>query len=220
MVYIKRSRVRVRRKRSSKSWYDRKYSTLQLAQKSWQAIKYLKGLVNSERMYSDTTHQIQAQNQVQRIVNVAQGDGPSQRTGNSILLRSIYIRGQIEINSAVSSNTRFTLAIVRDMQQISDTSPSASDIFEDPTDSESMIKRDTAGRFKVIYRKTSFLAPVASGKNVQMIKIYKGMREHLRYNGTGVGDVQKGFYYLVLLTSETTNFPNLQVVSRVSYHDN
>jgi len=210
-----------RRRRTRKpSWYNKKYSTLQLAKKSWTAVKYLKGLVNSERMYSDTQHTSTAQSAIFRLVNLSQGDNSSARTGNSILLRSIYMRGHIQINSSVPVATRCTLAIVRDMQQVSDTTPLNSEIFEDYTDPESMLSRTSAGRFKLVMRKSFVLTPVSGGKPVRPIKEFLSMREHLRWNGSNTADVQKGHYYLCLLTSEATNFPTLDVMSRVSYHDN
>lgn len=199
---------------------DKANKALAIATLAARNIRYMKGLVNSERLYADTNLTSTATNAIFRLVNLANGDGANNRTGNSVLLRSLYLRGQIEINPSVTANTRYCIAIVRDMQQVSDTTPSLSDIFKDPTDPESMLNVSTAGRFKIIYRRSRALTPVTAGNNVHMIKIYKAMREHLRWNGSAATDVAKGHYYLCLLTSEVTNTPSFDVVCRSSYHDN
>lgn len=214
--YTKRSFKRGRKT----SWYNRKYSTMQIAKKAWQATKYLKGIINSEKHISDTTHSAIAQNAIFRMINLSQGMGPADRQGNSILLKSIYIRGHVEINPAVTGHSRFSLAIVRDNQQIADTTPSLSDIFESATDSESMLLRSTAGRFSVIYRKTYILTPSSGGRPVVPIDKFIKLNKHVRFNGPNVSDIQKGSYFLCLLTSEGTNFPTLSIQDRITYYDN
>lgn len=217
-TYSRRARRSTRRR--STPWYNRRYSTLQLAKKAWSATKYLKGIINSEKHIADQNHTSTARNATFRIVNLAQGIGPDQRQGNSILLKSIYLRGQIEINSSVTSNTRYTLLLVRDNQQVSDTNPTVGQIFEDATDAESMLSRASAGRFSVIWRTTSFLTPVAGGRPVALISKYIKLNKHVRWNGPNDTDLQKGGYYLCLLSSESVNFTTLNFNSRIAYYDN
>lgn len=225
MVYSRRtSRRRGTSRRRQTSWYNKKYSTLQLAQKAWSATKYLKGLVNSEKFNADRSFTLGAvQSDIYGLVRIAQGDGESERTGNSILCRSIYLRGFMQVNSAVSGNTRVCLCLVQDTQQIADTNPTVLDIFNS-LNPEAMINRsntnNTAGRFKIIWRKNYNLTPATGSTPSINIDKYFKVYSHVKYNGSGSQDLQKNGYYLVMLTSEATNFPTISLTSRVNYHDN
>ena len=214
----------VRRRRKATAWYNRKYSTMQLAKKAWQATKYLKGLVNSEKFNIDRTLTLgSTQSDIYGLVRIAQGDGESDRTGNSVLVRSIYLRGYMQVNSAVTGNTRVSLVLVQDLQQIADTNPAVLDIFNGITP-ESMINRsntnNTVGRFKIIWRKNYNLTPsTGSTPSINIDKYFK-VYSHVKFNGTANTDIQKNGYYLVILTSEATNYPTVSITSRVCYHDN
>lgn len=217
MKYSRRPRRRSRRK---VAWYNRKYSTMQLAQKAWTATKYLKGLVNSEMLHLDNSYSLgAASNAIYHITGMSQNDTDSGRTGNSILLRNIYIRGLIEINPAVTGDSRVLVALVKDKQQISDTTPGVTDIFKS-TSPESMLNLNTSGRFKVLWRKTYVVAPVSGGRNAVEVKRYWKIYDHVRYNGSGTSDIQKNGYYLVIITSEPANFPTVNFNTRIGYHDN
>lgn len=203
-------------------WYRKKYSALQMASKALRATRYIKGLVNSERMYSDTTLSL-ASNKSTCIpmMNIAQGDQVGQRTGNSILIRSIYYRGFLQINPAVTLNTRISLVLVKDTLQIADTVPTVADIFTN-NDPEAQLRvgqtTNTAGRFKIIWRKNYNLVP-GQRPTITMDKFWK-VYDHVRFNGPNANDIARNGYYLVILTSEATNFPIVNINSRIGYHDN
>lgn len=204
-----------------KSWYNRKYTAQQIAVKAWKATKYLKGLVNSEMLHKDTTiNMSSAQTNIQSLVAIAQGDTDAGRTGNSILLRNIYIRGSVAINNSVIGNTRVTLALVKDTQQISDTVPAVADIFQSPSDPDTLLVTNQFGRFKILWRKTYVLTPIGGGRNVTNINKYWKLYDHIRYNGSASTDIQKNGYYLVAISSESSNYPSLTFNTRIGYRDN
>lgn len=222
MVYRRGSRRYGRRsRRRAVSWYNRKYSTLQLAKKAWYATKYLKGLVNSEMFHKNNTFTLGAtQSKIFSFVNIAVGDDETSRTGNSILLRNLYIRGTMEINSAVTGDTRITCMLVKDKQQVADTTPTITDIVTSSTDPDTLLATGNFGRFKVMWRKTYALTPVSGGRNVVSLNKYWKIYDHVRYNGTANTDVQKNGYYFVIITSENVNFPSININARTGYHDN
>lgn len=206
------------------SWYNKKYtfsaSPMQVAQSALRATRYLKGLVNSEMYHVDTSLNLgSAQSKIFSLCDIAQNDTDSGRTGNSILLRSIYIRGLIEINPAVTANSRVLICVVQDTQQVGDSTPVILDVFK-TNSPESMLAMNSAGRFKVLYRKTYVLSPSSGGRNAVEFNKYFSMRQHVRYNGPANTDIQKNGYYLLVLTSEVTNFPTVSLTSRIGYHDN
>lgn len=218
---VRYSKKRSNMRRSRRSWYDKKYSAQQLAVKAWKATKYLKGLVNSEMLHKDTTLTMSsAQTNIQSLVAIAQGDTDAGRTGNSLLLRNIYIRGSMNINAAVTGNTRITLALVKDTQQTSDATPAVSDIFQSSTDPDSLLATGQFGRFKLLWRKTYCLTPVGGGRNVINLHKYWKVYDHIRYNGSASTDIQKNGYYFVAISSENTNFPGINFNSRIGYRDN
>jgi hypothetical protein len=218
-----RRNFRRRNYRRKTSWYNKKYSTLQLAKKAFKGVRYLKGLVNSEMLHQDFSYgvgtTITNAGFVTNITALAQNDTSSGRTGNSILLRSIYYRFKIEINSAVTSNTSVTMLLVKDKQQLSDTTPLPGEILS-ALRPEAMINLDYAGRFKIIKRKTFYLTPSSGGQPVKEILGYRKIYDHVRYNGTGSADIQKNGYYLLFISSENTNYPTIQGTTRIGYHDN
>lgn len=220
MPRFNRKRSNVRRR--SRPWYERKYTAQQLAVKAWKATKYLKGLVNSEMLHLDVSNSLgAATNASWHLTGLSQDDTSSGRTGNSLLLRNIYIRGKIEINTAVTGNTRVLLALVKDKQQISDTIPAVADVFSSPTSPETMLSLNNSGRFKVLWRKTYVMSPATGGRNAIEVSKYWKLYDHVRYNGPNTADIQKNGYYLMVISSEiAANAPTVSITSRIGYHDN
>lgn len=215
--YTKRKTFR----KKKTSWYDKKYSTMDIAKKAWAATKYLKGLVNSERHHTDTTLTLgSAQSQIFNLVSISQGDTMASRHGNSILLKSIYLRGTMVINSSVTQNTRITVLLIKDKQQIADTNPTITDMLVSSTDPNTLNATGTLGRFKTLWRHTYTLYPVSGGRPSLNIEKYFKLQDHVRYNGVSGGDIQRNGYYLIVITSEPTNYPSVNINARVSFHDN
>lgn len=224
MAYTRRRR-RTYRKKKSPSWA--KYVTPSnavkaagVAQAAWRGVQMLKGLVNSERMYNDRTLTLGSNRSLMwGLTLIPQGDDVGNRTGNSILVRSFYMRGYLQANPSITGNTRISLVLLQDLQQVSDTTPGITDVFEQD-DPDSMIKKTTAGRYKILWRKNYTLFPQAAGQSARDLQKYFKLYSHVRYNGSSASDIQKGGYYLAMLSSESTNFPTISLTSRIGYHDN
>lgn len=203
-------------------WYEKKYSAYQLAKKAYSATRYIKGLVNSEMFHADSNFSsaaITATGSNTHLTPLAQGDTSALRTGNSILLRSLTYRYRLEVNSAVTSNTAITIIIFFDTQQISDTSPTVSDVLASASP-ESLLNLNSAGRFKILSRKTIILTPASGGRPAVEIKNSMNLYKHVRYNGTAGSDVQKNGLYVLFISSEITNTPTVSGTFRIGYHDN
>lgn len=219
MAYQRRT-IRKRRFKK-KAWYNKSYSAKSLAIKAIKNIRYIKGLVNSEMLHKDVSFTPAAQFGITSLVGIDQGDTDSGRTGNSILLRSLYLRGSIQINPSVTGNTRIMLALVKDSQQISDTTPNVSNIFTSITDPDgALLNLNNAGRFKILWRQSYILTPSNGSRPAVEINKYFKLYSHVRFNGTTATDIQKNAYYLVMINSENTNYPSISITSRIGYHDN
>lgn len=224
MGYIKSGRrayASAKRKYNrANQWSKTPQTPRQLALQAYKGVKYLKGLVNSEMLHVDSSLILgSVQSKIFSLCEMAQNDTDSGRTGNSILLRNIYIRGLLEINPAVTANSRVLICVVKDTQQVNDTTPVVLDVFK-TNSPESMLAMNSAGRFKILYRKTYVLSPASGGRNAIEFNKYFSMRQHVRYNGPANTDIQKNGYYLLVITSEVTNFPSVSLTSRIGYHDN
>lgn len=215
---VKYNRKFPRRYRSRKAWYNKKYSALQLAGKAWSATKYLKGLVNSEMLTATYTASIgpTSSGTVLSLNSIAQGDGNGQRTGNSIFMRKINAHFTV-VNNTTAGIVFHRWILFIDTQQIGDTSPTATDLLE-TADVRSSLNPTTAGRFKIL--KNWEFATSQVKDDTRVIKYYKDMRHHVRFNGSGISDIQKGGIYMLFLSNQTTNTPTVSYNIKTSYHDN
>lgn len=206
---------------SSGAWYNKKYSTLQIAKAAWKGVKYIKGLVNSEVYKFDNTISSTTGSDspfVSHLTDIAQGDGDAARTGNSLYVRSVSSHLTISQNASATF-TRMTVWLIQDTQQVGDTNPAYADIFETASP-DTFLNTDTVGRFTILWRR-SYCMSAAATEQFQ-INISKPLRLHVRYNGTASSDVQRNGLYLVAISDNlvATNPPSIQGQIRVSYHDN
>lgn len=195
-----------------------------MARSALKGIRTLRGLVNSEKFFFDTVCNLGSNKA--RIFNlqaIQQADTTASRTGNSILARSLYMRGFMQVNPAVTTNTRICLVLLQDTQQIADTTPAVSDIFNGD-DPEVMLNAAnnnyTVGRFKIIWRKNYNVTPATASRPTIQFTNFRKLYSHIKYNGPASSDLQKNGYYLVMLTSEIANFPTISITTRLGYHDN
>lgn len=199
-------------------WYKKKYSAMDAGRYALSQIWKLKGLVNVEKKKLDTISTGSAISNSGTIVHlsaIAQGDGDNNRSGNSVYARSLNLKGTLSMHGS-ASNTFVRMSLVMDTQQIADTSPSFTDIYEN-SDINSHLNNTTVGRFKVLCSRTYNLSVTNTNK---ILYINKAMRHHIRYNGSASTDQQKGALYLVFVSNEATNTPNVNYEARLTYIDN
>lgn len=215
---VKYRRRQFRRRGRKTPWYRRKYSPYQMAAYALKGVKYVKGLVNSEMFhntYSATTYPNHL-GTVIPLTNIAIGDSAVTRTGNSLFVRSIVMNMNCSQNAAALDNTFIRMILFIDTQQVSDTTPVSSDIFA-TTGPNALVNLDSAGRYKFL---KSWEFALSTQNPAKVIKYYKSIRHHVRYNGSNATDVQKGGIYLALVSSQSTNTPTLNYHIRIGYHDN
>lgn len=225
MAYRRFRRFRRQRRQNTRSgvrqaWYNKKYSVGQMASSAMRGVSYLRGLVNSEKYKYDTSVSITSTSTgvLHSLATVAQGDGDSARTGNSIFVRNLSIQGNTSRNSSGTypDGQIVRIMLVKDGQQIGDTAPAVTDILETAS-VNSFLNSDTVGRFTVLWNKKYKLD---SQNPNQLIKYNKKLWHHVRYNGTSGSDIQKGGLYLLIISNEATYGPAMGLQCRLSYHDN
>lgn len=151
---------------------------------------------------------------IQHVTEIAQGTDVGNRIGNSIVLKEMYMQTQFTISSDASTSASWRIAIVRDMQQISDTAPAVTDIFSSNNPLIAFPNIANRQRFKFLY-----LSPIRTGIQTYIGGVnpnikwdWKGSLK-VDYNGSAGTDQQKGAVYIVFLTDATAN--TMDFVSRV-----
>lgn len=155
---------------------------------------------------------------ITHLSGITQGDSDQNRTGNSLLAKSIYIQGRI-VKHASATSTVVRLMLIRDNQQVADTAPTTTEILDPSLGAliDCPLNNETVGRFSVLYSR-KFV--VNADRSSTFFKVYKKMNSHVRYNGANAGDSQKNHLFWVAISDETTNVPNVHGISRLSYIDN
>lgn len=203
-------------KRRRTGWGGYLRTGMSLARQVWK----LKGLVNSEMFKYDVafTPTSVTTAPITNLCAVAQGDGDAARTGNSIFCRSWNFSGSLIHNSSGATTQFVRISVIMDSQQISDTLPTYSNIYESSSP-YAHLNSDTVGRYKVLFSQMYMVNN--SDKAAVPVRINLPMRHHVRYNGAASGDIQRGGLYLCIATDEpTANYPTWQGEYRLSYHDN
>jgi len=191
-----------------------------LARQAVKGVKYIKGLVNSEMFKKDvsgTSIGFNTSAGVYHLTAIAQDDTVAGRTGNSVLVKSVNIKGNVSLDSA-GANTNGRIVVVMDTQQVGDTAPAWTDVYESSLP-YSHLNKATVGRFKILWSKNLEMIPTSESA-MYNININIPLQHHVRFNGTASSDVQKGGIYLMILSDRATSYPTLNYESRVSYHDN
>jgi len=226
MAYYKRRKFYPRKKRFNKAvpFWRKKYSLMQLGYKAYRGVKYLKGLVNSEMYKFDTiatVNPVNAGETVTHLTPIAIGDGDSDRTGNSILVRSLDINGTVLYNGSSTASAQIVrMWVVIDRQQISDSAPTFSTIFEN-NGILSHLNNTTVGRFSLICVRKFIVNDDQQPGSYKTFHIRCPLMLHVRYNGSAGTDIQKNGIYLVCASSQdTSNGPSITFEARVSYRDN
>lgn len=212
---------RRRRTRGRRSTGDSGEKTaMEFARSAYRGVKYLKGLVNSELYKFDqtvtTTVPLGQPALVTNLVPLAEGDGDTNRTGNSVLVKGIYIQG-VCTNASTTQPSFSRYVIVKDNQQIGDTVPTWNDVFDSGMVT-APISSATAGRFTILWdnRHVHSISPQTTAS--RMWRKFVPLKHHVRFNGPLSSDIQKGGLYLMQLTSNAVLSQSLEI--RTTYHDN
>ena len=215
MPYKKYRRKR-RYSRRSQPWYRKKYSAMEIADKAYRGMKYLKSVVNVEKKIQDTSISTSptSSGYVTPLTQILQGDGINNRDGNSVKVTYLGLRGNFTANDA---HTLTRMIVFRDNQQIGDTTPSVSDVLQS-ADPNSFLNQNTLGRFKVLLDRRYQNTDAGNNKGIAF-KHDLSLQHHVRYNGAAATDVQKGGLYILLVSDDAVG-PNIAIECRVRFVDN
>lgn len=214
------------KKRSNTSWYNRKYSALEIAKKALAATRYMKGMINCEKKYHTTSQNTTfARAGVMSYLSaIPLGDSAVQREGNSVLLRSIYLNYSVVKNTSVAT-TKCKVAIVMDTGYADNAGSIAANLIWDSTYIGTQyapmapISSNTQGRYKLIRVWDFTLTDQYDTKRIsEYIKVYK----HLKFDGTAgtSADLSRNALYLVSISDQDVNVPAYEYICKIGFYDN
>lgn len=220
MVYSKRrfKKRSFRRKRGSSKWYNKKYSVAQIASTAYRGMRMLKGIVNAERKFVDVTLVTALSNtgDITQLNPLAEGATESTRNGLSVLMKNLFIRQALYMNSAARIEF-IRLIVFVDSQQVGDTAPAVTDVLETAS-YVSPLNRQAAGRFSILYDHVHSFS--ITGSQCGFLKLNIPVNLHAKYNGAASTDIQKNGVYILRIESEATNHASGNMYSRINYYDN
>lgn len=211
---------RPRKKNAKQAWYDKKYSTIDVALKALNGVNQIRKLINVERKYHDqtATTAISTTAQVVHLSGIAQGDTVTDRDGNSIKPQYMKVNFVCHASSAAGQSLGRIL-IVRDKQQEEDAAPLITDVL-DSASLTSQLHYSHKQRFNILYD-FGFATNNSGGDPTTFYKSFTlPMTGHIRYNGTASTDIQKSGLYLMYFGNQGTNTSSMDFKSRLVFTDN
>lgn len=226
MAYGKRYRKSYKKKNYKSSWYNRKYSALDLAKKALTATQYIKGMINCEKKYhlAYTNIAPNTGGSLACLSQIAQGDTASTRDGNSILARSILLNIDVAKNTN-ATDTKCRIILFQDVGYSVDAATlQGSDILDSSLMGTSYapmapVAQKTNGRFKVLRNWSFTLNSTLLNKRIhEYVKIYT----HIKYDGTDATttSMNKNQFYLLFVSDQDTYMPGVELVTKLGFYDN
>jgi len=187
------------------------------------ALKKVNKIIrNTEKKFIDANS---SANQSSTILITAislagQGDTASSREGNKIVLTSLQMKYTWKQSESANS-TRCRIMLVED-RQVNGSVFSANDLLESTalgTAIISPLNLDGAFRFKVHYNKVHTLS--INGSKVQYKEMFKKINIRARYANSGgtIASVLSSGLFLVAVSDETSQTPNLSFFTRIRFND-
>lgn len=168
---------------------------------------------------------------VVHLTPIAQGDTQDTRTGNTINVVSLAVRGAFVFASDAPVDGSCRILIVKDNQQIADTTPTAQDIIDDSFFTANPVvnlPNDlNFGRFSILYSsKLYVLRRMGLNTSVFGVPTQSHNFEYnwsgnikVSYNGNSAGDIQKNGLYFVILSDASGSTLDFAGITRLGYCD-
>lgn len=151
------------------------------------------------------------------LTNISRGDNPDQRQGDKINCKYHTVKGIITFDP-ISTQAGCRIVIIRDNQQIADTSPTVLDVFKEVS-YFSPLNAAHVGRFSILASKSVYYN---STRTNQPFSLFVKKFTRCRFNGSTGGDQQKNAVYIMFIPKYVSIFPNtstVEAITRTGYTD-
>lgn len=215
MPYRRRRRYNRRRGRRVRApnkwaWY---------AKMAWKGLKMVKGLINVEKHYTDTSISLSTTTAgaLTLLTGIAQGDDVSNRQGNSVLAKTLYGRLLIYRDATNAIPTNYVrVMLIKDLQN-QGTNPTVTDILQSAS-TTSPLNVDHTSRYVILMDKNYLMSE--NGKQGVALKFYKKLNCHLKFTGANSTDIYTNAVYLLLIGDQSANSPDVSGDIRLGFYDN
>jgi hypothetical protein len=187
---------------------------------AYQLAQFVRGLVNAEVKTKDVTGSSTpgTSGSLIQLATIAQGDTAITRDGNSCRLKGIQIRGFATIGSSATDTYLRVLVVLHKFTN--GNTPSVTDVLSTASNLSPYASLKHAG-YDVLDDQTLILSSV--DRTNAAYAFHSRLDVHQDYN-SATGDawsaINNGAMSLLLISSESTNYPAFTYSSRVSFIDN
>lgn len=224
--FNRRTRRGRRNRRSRNTIFNYNNPTVRMAYKALQTANYIRGLINVEFKRYDTNTNLAIAPDTPTLTAlsspITQGDDVSQRNGRSILAKSIYLTGYINLGDDIP-NCIYRV-IVFYSKSTDGIYPTAASLLSYPTNITSPLNPEYAGnRYIVLSDKRYQLDQENNPK--QWVKIYRKLPQnhHLVWADATANTPVSGHIYMLTIcdhNSIATTTIGFQYVTRLMFIDN
>lgn len=216
--YRKRQyRRRYRGRRKAGSWYNKRYSAMDLAKKAYSMVKYVvKNKLNTERKYIDTnvsSELIDSSGFMAHLTSIARGDTATSRDGRQVKLSRVDINVEVNLNGATADQMRFIL-----FRNKTDQVPTIGDILDTTPYVGSMRNLNGARHYDVLRDFTVSLD--ADSYNIKRYKINVPLNSKCQWVIGSDSAIEWGQIYLLAVNTQSTATTALTFNSRIRFIDN
>lgn len=196
-----------------------------VAQKAWQASKYIMSMINVETKVFDVTGSttVGTTAAVYNLSNIAEGSDYNNREGNSILCQGMELRYSLESNITAANTAFVRLIVVCDNDQRG-ADPALSDLLETTSAGLSVCSpmlHYVNKRFSVLYDHTTAMCTSAASAS-HVFNIPLKWNKHVRYSYSTGADTSnwEGALYLFTIGTQNTTPPSFNFYNRLFFTDN
>lgn len=196
-----------------------------IANKAWQASKYIMSMINVEQKFFDVNSNFTALSTgaIANLSNVAEGSDYLNRDGNSILLQRIEFACYISQQTSILTVPCFVRCMIFCDKMQRGTDPTLAEILETTSVNVNIVSpvlHYTAGRFQVLYDKVFTLS--VGNATGHAVSFEKELHQHVMYSSTTGADASNwtGALYLLFLSNDAVNPPTVQMYNRLVFTDN
>lgn len=192
----------------------------QIGSKVWRDIRWLKSMINVEKKYLDITFDsaVSSTENFQLLNGMALGDTSITREGQSIKMINLFLRAYITMHASATT-TQVRLMIILDTQPNA-AAMTAAELLASTSNILSPLTIGYGSRFKILIDK---LFRLDTNKLNLEYKHFMKLGMHTKYNTSNNGtiaDITKNSLYLMLVSDQATNTPNVSFWNRLRFIDN
>lgn len=211
-VYKKRGGIK-------KGWRFGKMTVEEVASKAMQGVKMLKGLVNVEKSFINTTASVTPGSTFSTacLNTCSQGNDDINRKGDSILAKHVTINYDLSLHDSAIKD--FFRVIVYLDKENRGANPAGTDLLV-TANTYSQTNMDNLDRFIILRDERHTL--VSNGGQAVSNKLYIPLDFHMKYAGNAgdVQDVRQNAIFIAIVGSENTNKSTFSYYSRLAFYDN